>query len=345
MRAHCFLVLVAQIFLLVSGPDAGRAAVPLLRISTENPPEHVQTRMIGRFLEELEARAGGRIEIEFAHSASLYRDRDAIVALQSGKVEMVVAGIWQLDSHEPSVGLLMMPALYGLSAEANDRFRDSAVGLEIAARLERALGAVVLGRWIDLGFAHVFSTTRPVRRHADLAGMRIRLPGGEISKRRLVALGAEPVVVTAPDLPLALRSGWVDALVTTYETVRQARLWDYGVRYAFEDRQYFAQYVPLIAADFWARLPEDLQSALRAAWEAIVDEARAAAARAQAEAEAVLRAQGVIVVAPSPAILAQWRQHLRQEERDWLPVLGIDPGLFARAEAQLAADVGPGLAR
>lgn len=66
-----------------------------------------------------------------------------------------------------------------------------------------------------------------------------------------------------------MRRGKIDAVLTSYQTIESAGLEDKGIRYAFEDRQYFPQYVPLCAWFFLAkalpgntgRYPPDLGSA------------------------------------------------------------------------------------
>lgn len=307
----------------------------LLRISTENTAEHVQTRAIERFARELEQASDGQIDVEFSHNARLFRDRDVIAALATGKVEMAVPGMWQLDRYVPDAGLYMLPLFYGRSAQENYRVRDGEVGASISTAISQDLGLNVLGRWLDLGHAHLYFTDQPVQRHEALAGRRIRIPGGIANRSRLQAFGADPVIVAWPDLPDALGNRQVTGVLTTHETVRSAGLWRNGIRFSFEDRQYFAQYVPLVNADFWARLPNELKRLMQTAWDQVVDDQRAEAARAQAEARAALRAKGVQIDTADASALKRWRAVARQHEDDMISQMGINPELVQRAEAVL----------
>ncbi|MBP0048053.1 TRAP transporter substrate-binding protein DctP [Marinobacterium sp. AK62] len=307
----------------------------VLRISTENTAEHVQTRAIERFARELEQASDGQIDVDFNHSARLFRDRDVIAALTTGKVEMAVPGMWQLDRYVPDVGLYMLPLFYGRSAQENYRVRDGEVGASISAGIGQDLGLKVLGRWLDLGHAHLYFTDQPVQRHEALAGRRIRIPGGIANRSRLQAFGADPVIVAWPDLPDALGNGQVTGVLTTHETVRSAGLWRNGVRFSFEDRQYFAQYVPLVNADFWARLPDELKRLMQTTWDRVVDDQRAEAAQAQAEAKAALLAEGIQIDTADAPALKHWRTVARQHEDDMISRMGVDPELVRRAEAVL----------
>ncbi|MDP5292867.1 TRAP transporter substrate-binding protein DctP [Oceanimonas sp. CHS3-5] len=336
---HCVL---GAILTLLGGLGPAWAGAPLneaptpsarvLRISTENTADHVQTRAIARFAERLERASEGRLKVQFHHSARLFRDRDVIAALAGGKVEMAVPGMWQLDRYVPDVGLYMLPMFYGLPAVQHYRVRDGDIGRRVSARIERDLGVVVPGRWLDLGYAHLYFTDTRVGRHADLAGLRIRIPGGAANRGRLEAFEAGPVLIPWPDLPDALEQGRVQGLLSTHETVRSAELWNQGVRFGFEDREYFAQYVPMISARFWQSLPEELRRLVRDSWEPVVDAQRSAAAEAQHRARRVLQEHGVDIATPSEASLARWRGIARRLEPALVREMGLDPELVQQAQ-------------
>ncbi|WP_051340794.1 TRAP transporter substrate-binding protein DctP [Azospirillum halopraeferens] len=317
--------------------DGNAAAEPalLVRISTENGPTHVQTRILQRFADTLRERAAGRLTVEFHHSGTLYRDRDVVGALQQGRIEMALPGTWQLDRYEPTVGALLLPMVYGRDSLDVDRILDGSTGARLNARLMDSTGLYLPGRWVHLGFAHVYTLERPVRDIKDLQGLRIRSPGGDINDLRLEALGARPVAVPWTELPDALRTRRIDGLLSTHATVVSAELWRQGVRHAFEDRAYFSHYVPLVSRYLWDRLPPDLQDLLTATWEEQVDTARRDTAAAQEEARRVLSENGVMLVTPPPEVLASWRERLRDRQDAWVAATGMDPAIVDAFAAAL----------
>jgi TRAP-type C4-dicarboxylate transport system substrate-binding protein len=107
-------ILMVAVLMVAAGPVAAR---PLLVISTENGPEHVQTRIVRRFVDQLRACCSDRLDIEFHFGGALYRDRDVLQALSQGKVGMAVAGTWQLDTIAPDVAAFMLPVFYGRNPE------------------------------------------------------------------------------------------------------------------------------------------------------------------------------------------------------------------------------------
>lgn len=309
--------------------------VPLLRISTENSATHVQTQVVQMFVDRLKDRVHGSLEIEYHHSAELFRDANVVKAINDGKVEMAVPGTWQLDRYEPSIGIFLLPMFYGREATVNYDLRDGDIGQAINAKIGAAMGVKVIGRWIDLGYAHLYSVNRKIERHEDLAGMHIRTPGGDANGLRLEALGAVPMVIPWPDLPQALSHGTIDGILTTHATVVSAKLWENGIRYAFEDKEYFPQYVPLIADRFWKRLPPETQRIITETWESIVPEARQMALEAQQEAYQTLRKNGISIVSPSSEELTRWRNKMLPGQSALIEKMGINPALVNAVQDKL----------
>lgn len=301
---------------------------PILRISVENTESHVQTRFVRRFADALRAEAGDRLDVRFFPNSRLFRGSDVIYALEQGRVEMAVPGSWHLSRAVPDVSIFLLPVFYGQTAELNHRLLAGAVGEALTARIEETLRVRVLGSWFDLGHAHLFGVGQPIRGHENLKGLRIRVPGGPANGLRIETFGGRPTAIPWPDLPAWLDRGEVDGLLTTCATVVSARLWEHGVTSAFLDREYFPQYVPLIAAPFWRNLSPDLRQAMSRIWAKLVPEQRRAAAADQSAAVRTLAANGVTINRPAQGVLDQWRDRLRPLEERMVRELGIDPAVY-----------------
>ncbi|MFP4430154.1 MAG: TRAP transporter substrate-binding protein DctP [Spirochaetaceae bacterium] len=320
----------AVLLLLFAGIPEPVAAVekPRIRISVENYPGHVQTEAVRHFAAELKARLGDRYAIEFYHSGQLFRDRDVLAALSAGNAEIAVPGTWQIDPYERSVAAFLLPACFAQSPEVIHALSDGPLGAEISRRMEESLNVVVLGRWLDLGHAHLFFSGRRVSSHQEIEDLRIRVAGGLGNELRIRTLGALPVSIPWNDLPFYVQQKRLDGVLTTYETARSGRLWEYGIRYAFEDHQYFAQYVPLMRRTFWNRLSSEDRRTIREVWESMVDTQRQAAISAQAEARLVLERNGIEVVEPKAEELEATRLRLLREQDRIAHALGIPPSVL-----------------
>ncbi len=295
-----------------------------MRISLDTNATHVRNQNTERFVAELHKRAGNHIQAEIFPSAQLFRDRDIARALRQGSVEMGIPGTWQLDTVEPNFAINALPMFYGVDADIARRVFDGAVGQQIAQRAEQRMRVKIPGRWFELGFQQFYSTSRPLNGYDDLVGMRIRFPGGSANAARVRVFGGSPVLIPWPDVPLALSQGVVDGLMTTHESAYTAKLWDSGVRYSFEDRQYFGQYVPMLSTQFWNRLSPELRKAVTESWEAIVDDQRTAAAAAQNAARDTLIANGVKMTQPTPEAQAEARRKLMDAQDGIITEMKID---------------------
>jgi C4-dicarboxylate-binding protein DctP len=335
MNWRIFLWPAVFLLAIVSTGTAWAGPAPLLRISVENQPDHVQTRFVRRFADELREAAGGRLNVRFFDQARLFRGADVIYALRQGRVEMAVPGTWHLGRVVPDLNLFLLPAFYGRPPALTHQLQEGALGRELNDRLETVLNVHVAGGWLDLGHAHLFGVRRNIEKHDDIPGLRIRIPGGPANARRIELLGGVPASIPWPDLPAWLDRGAVDGILTTPATAVSARLWEHGVTSGFLDRQYFPQYVPLIAGPFWARLSPDLRDLVHRTWSGLVADQRAAAAADQRAALDTLRAHGVRLTRPGGDALAERRERMLPRQAEMAAELGIDPSLYGRAAAAL----------
>lgn len=306
----------------------------IFRVSLENARDHVQVRMAARFLERVSAAAGPELKVVLYDGATLFRDSDVVPALATGKIEMAIPGIWQLDRYAPDFSSLFLPSVFGQEPDAMVRLVDGPFGAYLCRALESAYPVRCLGRWFELGEAHTFFAGEAV---LDFPALRVRVPGGIANEERLRVLGAQPKTIPWPDLPAALRQRRIDAVVSTYETVHTSELPSAGISAVSEDRHYYGFYVPLVQGRFWDTADASLRKVLADAWEATVDEERAAARLAQSAAKDALRASGLAIRIPSAASVARRRSTLMSREREIASRIPMSDSTLERLHAALEA--------
>src|SRR5512146_876749 len=285
-------------------PHNAALAQTKMRISLDTNASHVRNISAEAFAALLSKSVGNKLAVEVYPSAQLFRDRDIPKALRQNAVEMGIPGTWLLDGVEPNTAIQTLPMFYGVDENTVHKIMDGKLGQFLNKRMEERLKVKILGKWMDLGFQHFYSVNKPINNYSDLKGMKIRFPGGSANAARIKDLGASPTMIPWPDLPLALSQGVVEGVTTTHQSAVTAKLWDSGLKYSFEDFQFFGQYVPMVNLNFWNKQPKDVQDAILAAWVGTVDHERKIAHDAQIEARETLIKHGMKIATASPKEIA-----------------------------------------
>lgn len=305
------------------------------RISLNTGPNHVRNISLEGFVNRLSERTEGKLDVQVFPSGQLFKGPDVPKALAQGGVEMGVPIILYISRVVPNAGLLDLPMFYGRSIADIHKVMDGPVGAELMAEIEAKLGVKVLGPHLDLGHGSIFTTEAPATSLAALDGLKLRVPGSPASKVRYDGLGVESVAISFSDVPIALAQKSIDGLMTTHESVRSAKLWDSGLKYALDTQGAFLLYIPMIGKPTWDKLGPDLQEILVDTWAETYGPARALAAKRQKGARAEGMANGINALQATPEELAAFRDQLMQKQDEIIEQVRIDPDFAARAQAAL----------
>jgi len=314
------------------------AATPmLLRCSLETVPSHARNVVIRHYLKTVEAAAGGAIKTQLFESGQLFPDLQVGKALMQGQIEMAVPGSWSLTGIIPDADFFQLPILYGRATDMVHRVVDGRPGQLVAEQIEQKLGARVLGSWLDLGSFNWYSTSKPLNSYADLKGLKIRNSGGAGQAWRTQFMGAVPNTTPLPNVALALSQGTFDGLITTNETIASAQFWESGIRHAFEDEQFFGEYIPIVSLDFWRKLPSALQWTFTEVWRDYVENYRASMSAAQSRARAIVQSHGVRIIAPPAEEVAAKRDAMLAHQQQLASLSRISPEVVSALLAELDA--------
>lgn len=312
------------------------AADHKLDISLDTGPTHIRNESIMKFADELTSRSEGRLEVRVFHAASQYKGSNVPTALAQGALDMGAPLHQHFSKIVPEAGTVLLPLFYGASPDEIHAVWDGVAGEAMNDIIERKLRVKVIGRWFDLGYGTVFTTEEQLNVPEDMEGMKMRVPGGAANVQRYNTFGANPVSIPFPDVPQALQRGTVDGIWSTQESVRSAKLWESGISYAFEDRQAYLQYVPMISLAAWDNYPEDIRNLITDTWEDMIDDVRAVAMERQLKAREIGAENGVVTIDPAAEDLARMRERLLAGQAGVVDELGIDPDFVTLVETELA---------
>ncbi len=301
-------------------------------VSLETSPNHVRNISMERWAKQLNEQSGGDLKIVIFHGASKYKGTNVPTALGQGALDMGAPAWVHTSKFLPDHNMPSLPMFYGASRKVVHTIFDGEVGKALNAQFEKKFKVKVIGPWFDLGFGEMFFTKTEVKSHADLKGLRMRIPGGAANLARFRIFGSTPQKIAWPDVPQALTRNLVDGLLTTHESVRSAKLWDSGLKYAYDDNQMFFQYIPTISKRKWDSLKPANRKLIVDSWAKMIPETRKFAEERQNSARADGAKMGIKRIDGNPADLKKMRQLLLKEQAAIVKQLKMDPKLVAKTQ-------------
>ena len=331
MKRTGLLSLVTLLFVcLIAGPSL--AEVYKFKISVETVMNHPRNQGLVIFIDMLKERSKGRLEPTLYHSAQLYKDTHVPKALGLGTLEMGMPGIWQLEGYDVNASITSLPMFAGQPPEVTEQMVDGEWGQTIGEFLGNKMKVKVLGGWYELGDIHIHTIKKPIRTLEDFKGQKIRYFGSSVNAERLKTYGASPIMVSWPDVPMAMVQGTVDGLITSFKSAEGAKLNEAGMKYSTKDYQCILHYVPMVSLKFWDKLPKDLQKLMIDVWAETAPKQREIARKDQKEAEMLLQQRGVEIISPSKETLLEWRNHLMSFQEPFVQKMKMDPELVNMAK-------------
>ena len=218
------LVLAASAALLgfVQDVSAQAPARQTLRFGTGGIGGDLPVEMMYVFKEWVDRSAPGEFDIQIHHSGSLVRQGTEIVAMQRNTIEMTIISWWDIGDRIAEYNLLTVGYLFKDWNHVKATM-DGDIGKEYKARIAKDLGIQILDYYYAGPRIVNLREARNVKVPADLAGVKLRMPGSPSFLLLGKALGANPVPMALPAVYLALKTGTIDGQDNPLSTTWRAK--------------------------------------------------------------------------------------------------------------------------
>jgi TRAP-type transport system periplasmic protein len=113
----------------------------------------------------------------------------------------------------------------------------------------------------DNGMRQVTTVTRPIAIPEDLAGMKIRVPPGQMIFDTFAAFGAQPVITPANQIYNALKAGRVEAQENPLAIMEGYKL-DEMIKYVSMTNHMWSGFNLMAHLATWQRLPDDIKGVI-----------------------------------------------------------------------------------
>lgn len=274
---------------------ARAGAQTLLRISTPAVPDDWHVKMLYVFKDEL-AKTAPRIEVQVHHSGTLFRQGAEVVAMQRGNLEMGLLSMQDVARQLPEYSIFTAGYLIRDPAHLR-KVWGGPVGDEVRARVAKEMGIELL-QVVYLGTRELgLAEPRTVKTPADLAGVKLRMPGSKEWLFLGQALGASATPLAFTEVYLGLKTGTIDAQDNPLPTLKSAKFYEVTKQIVLTGHLVDSLQLA-IAAKTWNALSGADRDAVRKAAAAAAkfnDENRA---REEKELIDFFRARGIAITTP-----------------------------------------------
>ncbi len=242
----------------------GLALVPVtafarqtLRISTPAVPDDWHTKMLYVFKDELEKTAPGQFDVQIHHSGTLFKQGTEPAAMARGNLEMALISMQDIAKQIPEYSLFTAGYLIR-DPDHQQKVFNGPIGDELFRKVAEVMEIQVL-TVAYLGTRQVnLRDSREVKTPADLAGVKLRMPGSKEWLFLGQALGANPTPLAFNEVYLALKTGTIDGQDNPLPTVRAAKFYEVTTQLVLSRHLVDGVFLA-IASKAWKAMTPDLQ--------------------------------------------------------------------------------------
>jgi tripartite ATP-independent transporter DctP family solute receptor len=239
------------------------AAGKVLRISTPGSADEWQSKGLETFKKELNAIAPGVFDVQIYYNGTLFAQGTEIEAMQRGNLEVALTSPQDIAALIPEYSIFTTGYLIR-DAKHLDAVYDGDIGKEYNARVEKDIGMHNV-RSQYLGTRHVIlRQAKDVKTPADLAGLKLRMPGSKTWQFLGNALGANATPLAFEEVYLALQTGTIDGLENPLPDAQAAKFYEVSKQIVLTGHM-VANLFFSIAKPYWDSLSPDEKKAIETA--------------------------------------------------------------------------------
>ncbi|HTM78797.1 MAG TPA: TRAP transporter substrate-binding protein DctP [Devosia sp.] len=287
---------------------------PVLRFSAVFSEQDIRAEMIQKF----SAAIADTFTVEPYYGGNLFKQGTELVALQRGNLEMGNVAPQDISNQIPAWSVLTSAYLFRDAAHLRTFF-DSELGAEFKQMASDQLGIHILGPTYFGARQVGLRTDKEIKTPADMAGIKLRMPGGDSWQFLGTALGANPTPMAYAEVYTGLQTGAIDGQDNPLPNVENMKF--YEVMKQIVLTSHLVGYDLLVVSNkVWEAMDADQQAAFQAAATAAIDFSQ----QAHLDREAALLKQfadaGLKIYEPDVAAFRAYAQKMYLESdlaKDW----------------------------
>ena len=313
------------VFQLVYCPAESNAKPVTLRYWTHDSPNSYRVKEVYNvFAERIKEATNGQVIIKINAMSPVTNSRDAHDAVADGIVDMALCMTGVSIGRYPILDSLCLPGLGLTNAEISSEAAANLV--QKFPIIEERMGGVKLIEVFGSGVDMIGTSNRPVRKVADLNGLKLR-SSGNYQTKFLKAMGISPIIMGPGDIYPNMQKGVIDGFNMPWGGILIFKL-DEITKYCIETNCWSGVFFSVMNRKKWEAFSPEIQEKItqvsNVEWSRYVgkvidqneNKGREAARKAGAE-----------IIVPSPEFRAEmidycepiWKEYVADTESKGLP--------------------------
>ena len=278
-----------------------------LRFSAVFSEKDIRAQMMQKFAEGI----GEGFAFEPYYGGNLFKQGTELVALQRGNLEMGNIAPQDVANQVPEFSILTAAYVFR-DADHMRAFFASDFGKEMVGRAEAQLGIKILGPTY-FGTRQVgLKPDKEIKTPADMAGIKLRMPGGDAWQFLGKALGANPTPMAYAEVYTGLQTGAIDGQDNPLPNVENMKF--YEVMSQIVLTSHLVGYDLLtISRTAWDELSPEQQEKVQSAATAAIDWSQAEHLKMEGELAKSFAEKGLKVYEPDVAAFRDYAQKMYLE--------------------------------
>lgn len=246
---------------------AGAQKVRTLRFGSPQPADSLYSKAMVMFADEVAKLSANKMKVETYPGSQLGGVKEMMTSVQTGSLAMTIAvPAWYSNFIKP-MDVFTLPYLVHSETRLRQALEGS-MGEQVSKLAEKA-NFKLLGWWL-MGARHIVNNVRPVRKPADVAGLKVRVINSQVYMEAFRALGANTVVVDPAELYLALQQRVVDGFEYPLPDLIDAKLFEVS-KYLSLDAHVTDFFVVSMNMKIWQDLAAEEQGVVKQAMKTSMD--------------------------------------------------------------------------
>ena len=287
---------------------------PVLRFSAVFSDQDIRAEMMKQFGDAI----AGDFTLEPYYGGNLFKQGTELVALQRGNLEMGNIAPQDISKQIPAWSIVTAGYLFRDAAHVRTFFASEA-GAELKKMTEDQLGVVVLGPTY-FGVRQVgLKPEKEIKTPADMAGVKLRMPGGDAWQFLGAALGANPTPMAYAEVYTGLQTGAIDGQDNPLPNVENMKFYEVMSQIVLTSHLVGFDLLA-VSKKVWDEMGGEKQAKFQAAADAAIDFSTEKHLTHEKELVETFKGKGLKIYEPD---VAAFRKHVQEQylasdlAKDW----------------------------